>query len=152
MNKTKRPKIEIGTTFPYFHDGRIVNAEVVACVKIGSRAGCRKRNWWTIELTESQRPILHAGGSLAGKSIGFETDTKSLADRIAAVESLPTFGPSAKVAETCVVQWVDFGGHLGLWAEIREELTYNQGRNTHWTRSEYGTVDELLASGDAVQA
>lgn len=146
MNKTKRPKIEVGTAFPYFYDGRIVNAEVVNCVKPA------KRNWWTVRLTESQQPILHASGLLAGKPVGFETDTKSLADRIVAVESLPTFGPSPKVAVTCVVQWIDFGGHVGLWAEIREDITCNGGRNTHWTKSEYGTADELLASGDAVQA
>lgn len=147
--KTKRPKIEIGTTFPYFHDGRIVNAEVVNCVPIGSVMSIRKRKWWTVELTESQRPILYAGGSLSGRSVGFETDTKSLADRVAAIESLPRYG-SIRPGSS-VVQWIDFGGHLGLWAEIREEITYNQGRNTHWTQSEYGTADDLLASGDAVR-
>jgi hypothetical protein len=146
--KTKRPKIEIGTTFPYWHEDRYVNAEVVNCIKIGSRMGIRKRNWWTVRLTESQQPIVRKGGPLAGTFVEFETDTKTLADRIEYVESLPHYSPAR--AGTVVVQWIDTEDARGLWCEIRDQHKCGGSRNTHWQRCEYGTVDALLASGDAV--
>jgi len=140
--KTKRPKIEIGTTFPYWHEDRYVNAEVVICVKIG------RRNWWTVRLTESQQPIVRKDGPLAGAFIEFGTDTKTLADRIEYVESLPHYSPAR--AGSAVVQWIDHGDPRGLWCEIRDQHKCGGSRNTHWQRCEYGTVDALLASGDAV--
>lgn len=139
----KRPKIEIGTTFPHSWQGRYVNAEVVGRRQEASRP------MWTVRLTESQRPIVHGGGPLAGKFIEFDTRTRQLRDIITYIENLPCFGPAR--AESDVVQWVDFGGDRGLWAEIREVFTYGKGRNTHWTKSEYGDVESLLASGDAVR-
>ena len=139
MNKTKRPKIEIGTTFPHFWRDRYVNAEVVSRRKDG-------RRWlWKIRLTESQQPIRRAESETI---VEFEKTTKSLADELAFIDSLPCYGPSGKLENTCVVQWIDFGGG-GLWCEIREPHKCGGSRNTHWARSEYGTVDRLLASGDA---
>ena len=140
--KTKRPKIEIGTTFPYWHEDRYVNAEVVICVKIG------RRNWWTVRLTESQQPIVRKDGPLAGSFIEFATDTKSLADSIAYVEGLPHYSPQYGRG-SCVVQYVEFPA-AGLWCEIRDQHKCGGSRNTHWQRCEYETVDALLASGDAV--
>ena len=133
MNK----KIEIGTTFPHYWQNRYVNAEIVSRRKEG-------RRWlWKVRLTESQQPVRRAE---SGWIVEYETTTKALAVDIAYVESHPCYGPAS--SDTCVVQWIDFPGH-GLWCEIREEITYNQGRNTHWTKSEYGDVESLLASGDA---
>lgn len=139
MNKTKRPKIEIGTTFPHFWRDRYVNAEVVSRRKDG-------RRWlWKIRLTESQQPIRRVESETI---VEFEKTTKSLADELAFIDSLPCYGPSYKLENTCVVQWIDFGGG-GLWCEIREPHKCGGSRNTHWARSEYGTVDRLLASGEA---
>ena len=139
---SKRPKIEIGTTYPFFYEGRVVNAEVVSNHKV------RTRNWWTVRLTESQRPIIRQGGPLAGWVVEFQTNTKSIADSIAYIESLPCFGPARQ--ESCVVQWIDFGS-LGRWCEIREQVVINGSRPTFWDKCEYGSVEELIASGDAKQ-
>jgi hypothetical protein len=138
-----RPKIEIGTTFPFLYQGkRFVNAEVVSFHKIG------KRKWCTVRLTESQRPIVHDGGSLAGTTVEFQSPTASIARTIELIRRHPAFGPARQ--GSCVVQWIDFG-HSGLWCEIREPFTHCGGRNTHWTKSEYKTVEELISSGDANQ-
>lgn len=141
--KTKRPTIDTGTTFPYFYGDRCVNAEVEDYVKNGSR------KLWKVRLTESQQPIVREDGVLAGTNVEFQANSKSIADEIVRIESLPCFGPAR--AESDVVQWIDFGSNRGLWAEIREVFTYGKGRNTHWTKSEYGDVQSLLASGDAVR-
>ena len=144
-----RPKIEIGTTYPHFFVDRFVNAEVVAC-----RKERNNRNWWTVRLTESQRPLIRGEGfgTLSGKPVEFEVPTRSIKNAIAWIEALPTFGPARPEhhAHEGVVQWIDFG-HQGLWCEIREPFTHCEGRNTHWTRSEYKTVEELISSGDANQ-
>lgn len=137
-----RPKIEIGTTYPFFYEGRVVNAEVVSTHKV------RTRNWWTVRLTESQRPIIRQSGPLAGWAVEFQTNTKSVADSIAYIESLPCFGPARQ--ESFVVQWIDFG-RLGLWAEVRDPAETSGTRPTQWTPSDYKTVEELIASGDANQ-
>lgn len=139
---SKRPKIEIGTTFPYQYDGRIVNAEVVACEKIGSRRSVRKRNWWTVRLAESQQPIVRDGGG-----VEFHASTRTLTDYILWTETLPTFGPARN--GSCVVQWIDFG-HRGLWCEIRENTRCGSGRPTFWTRSQHETSQDLISSGDAL--
>ena len=143
MNKTKRPKIEIGTTFPHFWRDRYVNAEVVSRRKDGGR-------WlWKIRLTESQQPIRRVESETI---VEFEKTTKHLADELAFIDSLPRYTPSGKLEATCVVQWIDFGAGDtlgGLWCEIREPYKCGGSRNTHWARSEYGTVDRLLASGEA---
>jgi hypothetical protein len=139
-----RPKIEIGTTYPYSYQGRFVNAEVVSFHKIG------KRKWCTVRLTESQRPIVRDSGSLAGTTVEFQVPTSSVAGVIKSIGRRPVFGPARpeQHAHEGVVQWIDFGPS-GLWCEIREPFTYCEGRNTHWTKSEYKTVEELIASGDA---
>lgn len=140
-----RPKIKIGTTFPHYWIDRFVNAEVVSGVKV------RNRYVWAVRLTESQKPITWDGkrGELSGKVVEFHWPTGPIANAIQRIEALPTFGP-ARYGES-VVQWIDFG-HQGIWCEIREPFIANrQGRNTHWTKSEYKTVEELIASGDANQ-
>jgi hypothetical protein len=139
-----RPKIEIGTTYPHFFVDRFVNAEVVACRKVG------KRFVWTVRFTESQQPVTWGSkcGGLSGKIVEFHWATRSIKNAIAWIEALPTFGPARQ--GSCVVQWIDFG-HQGLWCEIREPFTHCEGRNTYWTKSEYKTVEELIASGDANQ-
>jgi hypothetical protein len=136
--KTK-PKIEIGTTYPHCWQNRYVNAEVVSRQKNG------RRRLWRVRLTESQQPVRRAESQCI---VEFDTTAKGIKDSIDYIASLPCYGPASR--NTCVVQWIDFPGH-GLWCEIREEITYNQGRNTHWTKSEYGDAESLLASGDAVR-
>jgi len=141
-----RPKIKIGTTFPHYWDGRFVNAEVVSGVKI------RNRFVWTVRFTESQRPITWGDkrGELSGKVVEFHWPTGPIANAIERIDALPTFMPARPEnhVNEGVVRWIDFG-HAGLWCEIREPFTHCEGRNTHWTKSEYKTVEELIASGDA---
>ncbi len=137
--KTK-PKIEIGTTFPHYWQNRYVNAEIVSRRKDG-----RRRWLWKVRLTEGQQPIRRAESQCI---VEYEATTKSITSDVSYLESLPCYGPASR--STCVVQWIDFPGH-GLWCEIREDITYNKGRNTHWTKSEYGDAESLLASGDAVR-
>lgn len=142
--KTKQ-KIEIGTTFPWWWTDRFVNAEVVDRRKEG------KRWLWKIRLTESQQPIRRSGGFLDGHFVEFEYKTKTLTDTIEFIEALPTFGPARQ--GSVVVQWVNFGDHVtggGLWCEVREQVVCGGSRPTHWQRCEYGSVEALLASGDAV--
>jgi hypothetical protein len=142
--KTK-PKIEIGTTYPHCWQNRYVNAEVVSRRKEGGR-------WlWTVRLTESQQPIRRAESQCIAE---YEATTKSISAEIEYISSLPRFracrATARRAGGTCVVQWIDFPLG-GLWCEIREQITYNKGRNTHWTKSEYSDAESLLASGDAVR-
>lgn len=150
--KTKRPKIEIGTTFPYWHEDRYVNAEVVRCIKFDSRNGLQKRNLWIVRLTESQQPIVHAWPpEFEGKPYEFQADTRSIGNRIVCIDSLPHYAPRHG---SCVVQYVEFPGDGpagGLWCEIRDQHKCGGSQNTHWDRSEYETVEALLASGDATE-
>lgn len=137
---SKRPKIEIGTTYPFFYEGRVVNAEVVSTERQGTR------NWWTVRLTESQRPIIRQSGPLSGTAVEFYAPTRSIADSIAYIESFPCFGPARY--GSCIVQWIDFGA-LGIWVELRDPAETSGVRPTQWTRSDYKTVEELISSGDA---
>jgi hypothetical protein len=139
-----RPKIKIGTTFPFFWKDRFVNAEVVSCVKVG------KRFVWTVRLTESQRPLVWESerGELSGQIVELRRSTREIANAIQWIESLPTFGP-ARIG-SCVVQWIDFG-QWGRWCEVKEFVVCGPSRPTHWDKCEYGTVEELIASGDAKQ-
>lgn len=141
MSKTK---VTVGTTYPHFWGDRLVNAEVVSIQKIGRRYWCR------LEFTESQQPVLHGddAGSLSGKAAGFDSPRPCVARSIESIVSMPTFAPARP--GSCVVQWIDFG-HAGLWCEIRDDFVCGSSRPTHWQRCEYGTVDALLASGDAVR-
>lgn len=139
--KTKQ-KIEIGTTFPWWWVDRFVNAEVVDRRRNG-------RKWlWKIRLTESQQPVRR---TVAETIVEFEYGTKWLTVTLDHLDGLPTFAPARP--GSAVVRWINFGSHVtvgGLWCEVREQVVCGGSRPTHWQRCEYGSVEALLASGDAV--
>lgn len=141
-------KIEIGTTYPHFWIDRYVNAEVVSRRKEGGR-------WlWKVRLTESQQPVRRVGGFLDGSIVEFEYGTARIAPTIEYINSHPAFGPARQ--GSAVVQWIKFPGENqslagGLWCEVREQVVCGGSRPTHWQKCEYGTVEALLASGDAAQ-
>ena len=146
--KTKT-KIEIGTTFPYSDRNRLVTAEVTGRRKDGHRV------WWQVTLTEGGQPILHDEPNLAGKSVGFDATTGSLGDSISwGRNCLRRFLPTTNNGSSVLiyVETRSLGTVAdGLWVEIREFVSSGPYRPTRWVRSEYATVEELLASGDAVE-
>jgi len=139
--KTKQRKIEIGTNYPYFWQGRIVTAEIVGRKKIGSR------HWWTVRLTDNQQPLTREQHEpFAGSAVEFEAPTRSITANINFIESLPTFAPARH--DSAVVQWIEVPG-FGLWCEVRLQHKCGGYRNTHWDKSEWGTAEALIASGEA---
>jgi hypothetical protein len=140
--KTKRRKIEIGTTLPYFHDGRLVTAEVV---DILTRLSRRLERWWTVRLTDCQQPVVRGDG----EPVDFQAPTRTITANMNYIESLPRFTPARH--DSAVVQWIDVPGS-GLWCEVRLQHKCGRYRNTHWDKSEWGTVEALIASGEARRA
>lgn len=139
----KTTKIEIGTTFPFFYGDRWVNAEVDRRRKDG------KWWWWTIRLTEGGRPIVRQDGPLKGHAVEWESQTQDVRWWVDRSHDGATLSPRCG---SSVVQYVCFNCPVGkgLWAEIREHHSSGPYRPTRWVRSEYDTVEELIASGDAV--
>lgn len=141
-----KTKIEIGTTFPYSYRNRLVTAEVTGRRKDGHCV------LWQVTLTEGGQPVLHDEPNLAGKSVEFDSTTRSLGLILRwRAESSRRFASLNKYPADLSVQWLWISYCNELWVEIREIVWSGPYRPTRWVRSDYANVGELLASGDAME-